>query len=142
MRMFRAPVGSLLKGSPMKRKTSKDKDGSDKLALDHLAYIRTLPCLITGKTPSDAAHVSMASKIWGKVERGMSRKADDRWTVPLSHDVHLNEQHVIGEIKFWKRYGLDPLVIASRLWEVSGDIDAGMKVIRDARSVMKDTSNG
>ncbi len=132
----RAAPGSLLKGDPMRKVTKPAKDESAKVAKDHLAWIHELPCLITGKSPVEAAHVSFASKLWGKPDRGMGRKAEDRWVVPLSSNAHA-EQHAMGEKAFWKKYGLDPLVIACRLWEVSGDTKAGKAVVQDARSVMK-----
>jgi hypothetical protein len=130
--------GEGLKNDPMKRRGKPAKDETVKASRDHLAWIHELPCLITGKSPVEAAHISYASKLWGKADRGMGRKADDRWVVPLSTTAH-QEQTAMGERLFWKKYGLDPLVIASRLWEVSGDTKAGKAVVQDARSVMKET---
>jgi hypothetical protein len=132
----RASPGSLLKGDPMKKAPKPAKDDAAKVAKDHLAWIHELPCLITGKMGVEAAHISYASKIWAKPDRGMGRKADDRWTVPLCTNAHA-EQHAMGERAFWKKYGIDPLVVACRLWEASGDTKQGKAVVQDARAVMK-----
>ena len=135
----RAAPGELLKGNPMKRAPKVAKDDQEKVASDHLAWIRTLPCIITGKMPCDAAHVSMTSKLWGKAGKGVGKKELDRWTLPLIHNKHMEQHvHAKGEVGFWKEHGIDPLVVACRLWEVSGDTPAGLRVIIDARSVMKE----
>lgn len=140
-KQFRAAPGTLLKGDPMKKKPKVEKDEVVSVGEKHLAFIRKLPCLITGKTPVDAAHVSLTSKIWGKGGKGVGKKELDRWTVPLAHRVHM-DQHDMGEVKFWKSHGIDPLVVACRLWECSGDIEAGKRVLADARSVMKEPKAG
>lgn len=128
MTLVRAPIGSLLKGErPRKPVKARAKDG------DHLAYLRTLPCVITGKSPVEAAHIRFGSKLWGKPITGIGTKPDDRWCLPLSPDLH-REQHAGSEAKFWQDHGLDPLVIAARLWEASGDHAAGLKIIRDAQA--------
>lgn len=86
----------------------------------YLHRIRQLPCLILGTAPSEAAHVRFADHRWGKPETGIGRKPDDRWTVPLSAEMHrlANDcQHAASERAFWKRHGIDPLEAASALWD-------------------------
>jgi hypothetical protein len=131
-----APPGSLLKGNPMKKAPKVAKEDAEKVGADHLAFLRTLPCVITGARPVEAAHVSMTSKIWGKSDKGVGKKSADRWALPLSPAMH-REQHELGERAFWKKHGIDPLVVACRLWEASGDAITAQRVIADARSVMK-----
>ena len=97
----------------------------------HLAWIRTLPCVITGNRPVDPAHIRYADPIYGKRETGKAEKPDDRWTVPLSRKKH-DEQHSGNERLFWARYGLDPLRIALALHACSGDDDQAMVIIREA----------
>lgn len=133
--------GQGLKGDVMKKPAKAGKTVERGKDPDHLEFVGGLPCLITGRKAVEVAHVSMTSKIWGKADKGVGKKSDDRWVVPLSKPLH-EEQHEMGEIRFWKKYGIDPLVVANRLWQCSGDQGAALRVIADARSVMKEPKNG
>lgn len=83
--------------------------------MNHLAFIRSLPCCRCGKSPSQAAHVRMGTG------GGMGMKPDDRYTVPLCADCH-RRQHDVGERAFW---GDDPVhFLAGYLWESAGGKDA------------------
>lgn len=98
----------------------------------HLAFIRKLPCLVTGRpAPSDAAHIRMGSPEHGKGSTGMGTKPDDCWTVPLSRKAHL-AQHGGSEREFWRRNGVDPFAIAVQLYAVSGNLEAGEAIIMGA----------
>jgi len=102
---------------------------------DHLAFIRSLPCLVTGQADSvEAAHVSFENLQLGKLGRGKGTKEDDCWTVPLSPREHW-EQHRLGEREYWKQAGIDPCVIALALWRCScfDDHETAVQVIRMAR---------
>jgi hypothetical protein len=85
-----------------------------------LAFVRRKPCCNCGAPPrSQAAHIRMASAMFGKRGIGMAEKPSDRWCVALCHDCHLDgpgAQHRIGEQAFWKAAGLNPFVIATTLW--------------------------
>jgi hypothetical protein len=113
-----APAGSLLKGQqpqPSKRDKS-PRQHSD----GHLAAIRKLPCLNCGQEHAiEAAHIRQSAP--GKPLTGMGLKPDDRYTVPLCHDCHMT-QHRVGEKPFFAKLGIDPLKVASDLFEVSPDI--------------------
>lgn len=81
----------------------------------HLAYVRTLPCLICGSPWTEAAHIRAASLPHGKRYTGKAEKPSDCWAVPLcSH--HHREQHSTSELAWWASYGLDPFVIAIALY--------------------------
>ena len=97
----------------------------------HLEWIRTLPCVITGTRPVDAAHIRFASNIYGKRATGAGEKPDDKWSLPLSRGKH-NEQHSMDEELFWTRYGLDPLRIALALFANSGDDDQARLILSEA----------
>jgi hypothetical protein len=77
----------------------------------HLAFVRSQPCCICGAINVDAAHIRTASLAHGKRGLGMQEKASDTWTVPLCRPHH-DEQHSQNEMSFWKKYGLDPFMIA------------------------------
>lgn len=42
-------------------------------------------------------------------------------------------QHEFGELRFWSTLRIDPLNVAMRLWTVSGDINAGERIVFRAR---------
>lgn len=107
------------------------------LAPDHLAWIRTLPSVISGRSPCEAAHLNYADRRFGKPERGKGTKADDCWVLPLTEDEHRSgpdAQHRTGkEREWWERHGIDATTLASRLWAVSGDTDSAVEIINQAR---------
>jgi len=100
----------------------------------HLEYIRSLPCLVTGRESQiEAAHVRYGDPAYGKRETGAGEKPDDRWCVPLHRDQHW-DQHRNGEREWWTSTGIDPLRVACALWGASGDEDAGRLIIAEAKS--------
>jgi len=113
--------------SPIGRK-KKPREHDDK----HLAFIRTLPCTLTGKRPVEAAHIRFAEAAYGKFETGKSEKPHDKWTVPLSPEKH-REQHSMSEREFWARHGVDPLKVAASLWSCSGDDETAEVILREAQ---------
>lgn len=98
----------------------------------HLAWIRTLPCVVGGEYGVEAAHIRYGSLPHGKRETGKSEKPDDCWSVPLAPDLH-RLQHSMNERTFWERYGIDPLVVAALLYLASGDDERGLLIIQHAR---------
>jgi hypothetical protein len=77
---------------------------------EHLKFVTSQPCLVCGRTPSDAHHIKFAE------QRAMGRKVSDRFTVPLCR-LHHRELHRRGnERVWWEGRGIDPLVIAAILW--------------------------
>lgn len=80
----------------------------------HLNYIRSLNCCICGAPNVDAAHIRTASLEHGKRGLGMQEKASDAWVTPLCREHH-TEQHSMNELGFWKRYGINPFVLALSL---------------------------
>lgn len=95
----------------------------------HLKWLRTLPCIITGKRPVEAAHVRYADPSYAKRETGKSEKPDDRWAIPLCPEKH-REQHAMNERAFWDKHNIDPCKVALALYAVSGDDDQGELIIR------------
>lgn len=99
----------------------------------HLAFIRTLPCIITGRTDGiEAAHVRYPDPRFGKPDAGLGKKPDDRWTVPLHWQAHA-AQHAGNERRFWEMQGIDPVLVACALWGASGDAEACSVILGVAR---------
>jgi hypothetical protein len=95
--------------------------------VQHLAFVRQLPCVACGKAaPSEAAHVRTGT------DGGVGVKPGDRYAVPLCAACHA-KQHQIGELTFWSALRIDPLNVALRLWTVSADVKAGERTVFRAR---------
>jgi hypothetical protein len=100
---------------------------------DHLRFVAAQPCLVCGRTPSDAHHIKFAE------HRAMGRKASDRFAVPICR-LHHRELHRRGnERLWWQNQGIDPLAIAAFLWarthagapadaEIVGDRDRSAEI--------------
>lgn len=111
------------------------KRKQEKLA-GHLAYIRKLPCIITGTRPVEAAHIRFADARYGKRSTGMQEKPDDKYVLPLSPEKH-REQHSVNERDWWLHQGIDPVPIALALWSVSGDVEAGERIVTHWASLIR-----
>lgn len=126
VRIVRPETAFSLTGRGQKRPRVHDKE--------HLAFIRTLPCIVTNARPVEAAHIRFSSLAHAKREVGGQEKPDDKWTVPLSPEQH-RKQHSMNEIAYWKSVGIDPLQVASALHHASGDTDMALAVIRSNQPV-------
>ncbi len=85
----------------------------------HLAYIRTLPCIIHNKgehcngLPVVAHHLTHVND-----KGGMGLKTGDNYTIPICW-LHHQTLHSMGESKFWKRWGIEAEKEANILWEIN-----------------------
>ena len=99
-------------------------------SIEHLAFIRSLPCLACGAAVSvQAAHVRSSG------DGGVGIKPGDKFSLPLCAACH-HTQHQIGEPAFFGKLGIDPTDTALRLWTVSGDRAAGERLIFRARQAI------
>jgi hypothetical protein len=77
---------------------------------DHLRFVAARPCLVCGRSPSDAHHIKFAE------QRAMGRKVSDKFAIPICR-LHHRELHRRGnERAWWEKQGIDPLAIAATLW--------------------------
>ena len=80
---------------------------------EHLRFVASQPCLICGRSPSHAHHVRYAQS------KGLSLKVSDEFTIPLCA-IHHHQIHTTGkEREWWQQRNIDPLKIASGLWQQS-----------------------
>jgi hypothetical protein len=79
----------------------------------HLRFVALQPCLICERAPSDAHHLRFAQP------RALGRKNSDEFVVPLCRTHHRQNHQVGDEAAWWRKSGIDPLQVASRLWSVS-----------------------
>lgn len=98
----------------------------------HLAFVRSLPCLVTGRTGTDAAHIRYSDLRVAKRKVGIGEKPDDRWVVPLCREEHM-KQHSMSEKQYWHNVGIDPILIALALYAVSGDNEMGEIIVANAK---------
>jgi hypothetical protein len=80
---------------------------------EHCRYIATQPCVICGRTPSEAHHIRFAQP------RALGRKVSDEYTIPVCR-LHHRELHRYGdEASWWVGVNVDPLPVAQELWRRS-----------------------
>jgi len=76
----------------------------------HVKFVAKQPCLICGRSPSDAHHLRFAQ------HRALGRKVSDEFVVPLCRGHH-REVHRFGdEASWWSKAGIDPMGAARTLW--------------------------
>lgn len=109
--------------SPGKKKRPRERN------LTHLKWVSTLPCVVCGKRPVQVAHIRSAYPQFGKRQTGLQEKPDDSWVTPLCVEHH-EKQHGANEMFFWRRWKIDPFIVALALWRASGDDEAGEQIIR------------
>ena len=77
---------------------------------EHCKFVATLPCVVCGRTPSEAHHIRFAQP------RALGRKVSDEFTIPVCR-LHHRELHRYGdEASWWVGVNVDPLPIAVELW--------------------------
>jgi hypothetical protein len=106
---------------------------------DHLRFVVAQPCLVCGRTPSDAHHIKFAE------QRAMGRKVSDKFAVPICR-LHHRELHRRGnEHAWWQSQGIDPLPVAASLWDRTHAVapaDAGIAGDRDRSAEIDTQFNG
>lgn len=123
---FRPSVRQRLEAKARKESAARKRPGMSEA---HLVLIRQLPCCASGwRAPSDAHHLRQGLSN----ERGVGRKATDRWAVPLSRRMH-DDLHRLGsrrELEWFQAHGIeDPLELANALWANTGDLERMRKVL-------------
>lgn len=107
----------------------------------HLALVRQLPCISTGRMDrGEAAHLRFSEHDFGKVGPGHSAKPSDEWVLPLTHDEHMR-QHDMGEEDFWAALGIEPLKVAQQLYGISSAMrmskEPEEEIIRHMTNIIK-----
>ena len=86
----------------------------------HLALVRQLPCISTGRMDRiEAAHLRFSEHDFGKDEPGLSAKPSDEWVLPLTHDEHMRQHDIGDERAFWDELGIEPLKVAQQIYGIS-----------------------
>ena len=77
---------------------------------EHVKSVANQPCLICGRSPSDAHHLRFAQS------RALGRKVSDEFTVPLCRGHHREVHRCGDESAWWDKVDIDPTVTARALW--------------------------
>lgn len=128
---FKTPVVDRLKEKI--RDKHDDREGNDS---SHLAALRKCPCVVTLRVPAGEVH-HLKSLGAGK-ERGIGRRASDRWGVPLSRAPHEGVEAVgsRNELRWFSEHGItDPHELAAALWAVRPS-NGSAKAIKAATEAM------
>jgi len=80
---------------------------------EHLRFLRTQPCLICGRQPSDPHHLRFAQP------QALGRKVSDEFVVPLCRTHHREAHRASREIAWWQAQGIAPLAAAETFWRIS-----------------------
>jgi hypothetical protein len=76
----------------------------------HRQFVSAQACIVCGRRPSDAHHLRFAQA------RALGSKVSDEFTVPLCRSHHRELHRAGDEIRWWGRFGIDPIAIADKLW--------------------------
>ncbi len=103
------------------------------MSRDHLAWIRQLPCCCV--CPSPPPHMTAHHLCTIGEHRAAGRRELDRWTVPMCAEHHrkLHDTGSKNHTAWFAERGVDDRGLAQALWRVSGDLDAGLRLIYRAR---------
>jgi len=78
---------------------------------EHRKFVVRQPCLVCGRVPSDPHHLTFTQP------RALGHRVSDEFTVPVCR-IHHRELHRSGdEAAWWRKFNIDPIPIALRLWE-------------------------
>jgi hypothetical protein len=81
---------------------------------EHRKFVSRQPCLVCGRTPVDPHHLRFVQP------RALGRKVSDEFVVPVCR-LHHRELHRQGdEAAWWKKFNIDPIPVALRLWHQTG----------------------
>jgi ERF superfamily len=110
-----APIRQQADVTPAKIDKSKLTFGEPRRLRDkaHLKFVASQPCLICGRSPSDAHHLRFAQP------RAMGRKTSDEFTVPLCRAHHRDNHRFGDEQAWWTRSSIDPVDVSRELWSSS-----------------------
>lgn len=111
----------------------KSKPARKGMSRDHLTFVRKLECPIyPGERPIEAHHLLRADQT-----RGLGRRAADKYAIPLSRKAH-QELHANGDEEVWlANLGVDGRTLAAALWRISGNIEAGLRIVNRALAVRR-----
>lgn len=100
----------------------------------HLAFVRSLSCVVCGKKPVDPMHLRAGNRLLGKRAVGVGEKPDDRWVISGCR-AHHDEQHGMNELEFWASHHINPFQLALALYaaSVANDLELAESIVAEHR---------
>ena len=102
------------------------------MSAKHCTLIRQCPCAACLVEPAGTIHHLKSGA--AKDERGMAMRSTDKWGVPLcpKHHMQIEEAGSRNERQIFLGWGVDPHVLAKRLWDATGDLVRMIKIVKEA----------
>ncbi len=100
-------------------------------------YIAALPCVILNSRPVEVAHLRSGSPLYKKRPTGMAEKPSDKWTLPLSAEMHRlsnDAQHNHNELEWWASHHINPFELCIDLQKVYPDLTRARDIIQFHRA--------
>lgn len=95
----------------------------------HVAFVKSLPCLVCGRHGVDHHHLKVAVD---NQPKGMGRKHVDRWAIPACRRLHRYLEAGDDEARLIV-LGISGREIAAALWRETGNTDAAERILFRAR---------
>jgi hypothetical protein len=84
-------------------------------SVKHQKFVASFPCVVCGNdTQVQCCHIRSIPKV-GNVGKGIR---DDRFCIPMCFICH-TQQHLIGELEFFEKYNINPILISMKLASIS-----------------------
>jgi hypothetical protein len=84
-------------------------------SVKHQKFVASFPCVVCGDdTQVQCCHIRSIPKL-GNVGKGIR---DDRFCIPMCFTCH-TQQHLIGELEFFEKYNINPILISMKLASIS-----------------------
>ena len=84
-------------------------------SVKHQKFVASFPCVVCGNnTQVQACHIRSIPKV-GNIGKGIR---DCRFLIPMCFPHH-SEQHQIGELHFFEKYNINPILISMKLASIS-----------------------
>ena len=84
-------------------------------SVKHQKFVASFRCVVCGKdTQVQCCHIRSIPKV-GNVGKGIR---DDKYCIPMCFTCH-NLQHQIGELEFFEKFNINPILISMKLSIIS-----------------------
>jgi hypothetical protein len=84
-------------------------------SVKHQKFVASFPCVVCGNdTEVQCCHIRSIPKL-GNIGKGIR---DDRFCIPMCFTCH-TKQHLIGELEFFEKYNINPILISMKLASIS-----------------------
>ena len=84
-------------------------------SVKHQKFVASFPCVVCGNDSQvQCCHIRSIPKV-GNVGKGIR---DDKFCIPMCFTCH-TQQHQIGELEFFEKYNINPILISMKIASIS-----------------------